>query len=174
MGFGSCHAEIYCGAERQLHAVAVQCRAIFLRFHALGFNFRIVFPKYFQPVSLTDFITCPAQIGKEKFIVMQFTTVIKVISAYDNVIVKMFAVDMRGDDCFTVAEAFDEFHPNLIDLLRRNIFSGHKRLHEMIETNAACRMAEHLLCGEKRFVCHLANAVVTGNIRKLFAPIKGF
>ncbi len=125
-------------------------------------------------MSLTDFIACPTQIGKKKFIVMQFPTVIKVIGAYDNVIVKMFAVDMRGDDCFTVAEAFDKLHPDFIDLLRRNIFSGHKRLHEMIETNAARRMTEHLLCGEKRFVCHLRDAVVTGNIRKLFALIKGF
>ena len=140
----------------------------------MGLDIRIVFPKYFQPVSLTDFIACPAQLGKEKFIVMQFTTVIKVISAYDNVIVQMFAVDMRGDDCFTVAEAFDEFHPDFVDLLRRNIFTGHKGLHKMIETNAACRMTEHLLCGEKRFVCHLRDAVVAGNIRKLFALIKGF
>ena len=110
LGFGSCHAEIYRGAECQLHAVAVQCRAVFLRFHALGFNFRIVFPKHFQPVRLTDFIACFSQIGKEKFIVMQFPTVIKVIGAYDNVIVKMLAVDMRGDDCFTVAEAFDKLN----------------------------------------------------------------
>ena len=80
---------------------------------------------------------------------MQFPAVIKVISAYDNVIVKMFAVDMRGDDCFTVAETFDKPHSDFVDLLRRNILSGHKRLHEMIETNAACRMTEHLLCGEE-------------------------
>ena len=105
---------------------------------------------------------------------MQFPTVNKVIGAYDNVIVKMFAVDMRGDDCFTVAEAFDKLHPDFIDLPRRNIFSGHKGLHKMIETNAARRMTEHLLCGEERFVCHLGNAVVAGNIRKLFAFIKGF
>lgn len=123
---------------------------------------------------LADFIACFSQIGKEKFIVMQFPTVIKVIGAYDNVIVQMFAVDMRGDDGFTVAEAFDKFHPNFIDLLRRNILSGYKGLHEMIETNAARRMTEHLLCGEKRFVCHLRDAVVAGNIRKLFALIKGF
>ena len=121
-----------------------------------------------------DFIACPTQIGKEKFIVMQFPTVIKVIGAYDNVIVQMFAVDMRGDDCFTVAEAFYKLHSDFIDLLRRNIFSGHKGLHKMIETNAARRMTEQLLCGEKRFVSHLGNAVVAGNIRKLFALIKGF
>ena len=105
---------------------------------------------------------------------MQFPTVIKVISAYDNMIVKMFAVDMRGDDCFTVAEAFDKLHPDFVDLLRRNILSGHKGLHKMIETNAACRMTEQLLCCEKRFVSHPGNAVVAGNIRKLFAIIKGF
>lgn len=105
---------------------------------------------------------------------MQFPTVIKVISAYDNVIVQMFAVDMRGDDGFTVAEAFDKLHPDFVDLLRRNIFSGHKGLHKMIETNAARRMTEHLLSGEKRFVCNLGDAVVAGNIRKLFAFIKGF
>lgn len=75
---------------------------------------------------LADFIACPTQIGKEKFIVMQFQIVIKVIGAYDNVIVQMLAVDMRGDDCFTVAEAFDKLHPDFVDLLRRNIFSGHK------------------------------------------------
>ena len=125
-------------------------------------------------MSLTDFIACPTQIGKEKFIVMQFPTVIKVIGAYDNVIVQMLAVDMRGDDCFTVAEAFDEFHPDFVDLLRRNILSWHKGLHKMIETNAARRVTEQLLCGEKRFVSHLGNAVVAGNIRKLFAFIKGF
>ena len=98
---------------------------------------------------LTDFIACPTQIGKEKFIVMQFPTVIKVIGAYDNVIMQMLAVDMRGDDCFTVAEAFDKLHPDFIDLLRRNILSGHKRLHKMIKANAARRMTEHLLSGEK-------------------------
>ena len=95
-------------------------------------------------MSLTDFIARFSQIGKKKFIVMQFPTVIKVISAYDNVIVKMFAVDMRGDDCFTVAEAFDKLHPNLVDLLRRYILSGHKRLHKMIKANAARRMVAQL------------------------------
>ena len=105
---------------------------------------------------------------------MQFPTVIKVIGAYDNVIVKMLAVDMRGDDCFTVAEAFDKLHPDFIDLLRRNILSRHKGLHKMIETNAARRVTEHLLSGEERFVCHLGNAVVAGNMRKLLALIKGF
>ena len=105
---------------------------------------------------------------------MQFPTVIKVIGAYDNVIVQMFAVDMRGDDCFTVAEAFDKLHPDFIDLLRRNIFSAHKGLHKMIKANAARRVPEHLLCGEERFVSHLGDAVVAGNIRKLFALIKGF
>ena len=88
MGFGSCHTEIYRSAERQLHAVAVQRRAVFLRFHALRFNVRIVFPKDLQPVRLTDFIARFSQIGKKKFIVMQFPTVIKVVGAYDNVIVK--------------------------------------------------------------------------------------
>ena len=105
---------------------------------------------------------------------MQFPTVIKVISAYNNVIVKMLAVDMRGDDCFTVAKTFDKLHSDFVDLLRRNILSGHKGLHKVIETNAACRMTEHLLCGEKRFVCNLGDAVVAGNIRKLFAIVKGF
>lgn len=100
-------------------------------------------------MSLADFIACPTQIGKEKFIVMQFPTVIKVIGAYDNVIVQMFAVDMRGDDCFTVAEAFDKLHSDFVDLLRRNILSGHKGLHKMIKANAARRVTEQLLRGEK-------------------------
>ena len=125
----------------------------------------------------TNAVTQIAKVTEKIFIIVQFQTAFDVIGAYNYMVMEVVSVNMAGDNCFVIFEFFKplyKLHSDFIDLLRRYILSGHKRLHKMIETNAARRMTEHLLCGEKRFVCHLGNAVVAGNIRKLFALIKGF
>ena len=69
---------------------------------------------------LTNLIAFLPKVAEKVFIIMQFQTAFKVVSAYDNMIVQVVFVNMSGDNCFVIFEffkAFDELHADIVCFL---------------------------------------------------------
>ena len=125
-------------------------------------------------MSLTYLVAFLPQVREKIFIIMQFHTAFKVITASDNVIVKVNFVDMSCDNYLTIFKDFCKLHSDFVCLLRRDVFTDLEGLNEMIEANAIGLVTKYLLRGKEGLVRHLRDAVVTRNICQLFALIKGF
>ena len=70
---------------------------------------------------LTYLIAFVTKVAEKIFIIMQFQTVIEVVSAHNNVVVKVVFVNMSGDNRFMIFEFFkasDELHSDIVCLLR--------------------------------------------------------
>ena len=81
-----------------------------------------------------------AKVAEKIFIIMQFQTAFKVIGGYDNMIVEVVSVDMGCDNClmiFELIKASDEFHSDIVGLLRRDGFTDLEGLNEVIKSHAA-------------------------------------
>ncbi len=107
-------------------------------------------------MSLTYLIAFLTNVAEKIFIIMQFQPTFEVISAYDNMIVEVSAIDMSGDDClviFKFIKAFDELHTDIVCFLRRDCFANLEGLNEMIKSNAIRLVTIYLLRGKKGLIC---------------------
>ena len=123
---------------------------------------------------LTYLIAFVSQIGKKIFVIMNFLSAFKVISAYNNMIVEVVFVYMSGDDCFTISKDFRKLHADIICFLWRDRFSCLEGLNEMIEANPVRLVSKYFLRSKKGLVCHLGNAIVSRYICKLFVLVESF
>ena len=105
---------------------------------------------------LTDLIAFLTKVGEKIFIIMQFQSAFEVVSAHNNVVMKVVFVNMSGDDCFVILEffkAFDELHTDIVCFLRRDCFANLEGLNKMIESNAIRLVTIYFLCGKKGLIC---------------------
>jgi len=161
-------------AELYLPAVAVHRGSVFLRTGTGGFGARIVFFKHLKSVCLTYLITQLTKLSEEKLIVVKLDTTFKIVCTYNQVVVYMLPIYMRGDQYLTVSKTTGKLHADLVRFLRCDVLTYLEGLHVVVKTNAVGLVREHLLSGEEGLVCHFGNAVVTRHVCKLLVLVNRF